>query len=174
MSVYKKLLTSKQIIALGEAHNSKDSIDSIYAELDKFNPKWILHELLYADVVLNKKEIASRLRNSKSGGICDPDLNEDIYQYGYDNNIKLVGIDKAIVNKEWPLHRKMTVREDVMVSTIQEWLDKINSDKVAIIVGDTHIRNGSFDDLPESSLTIYLKSIGATIIRADESIREVD
>ena len=174
MSVYNKLMANRKIVAYGEMHDVSSSVEVINKALLKSKPVWLLHELLYDDVALDKNTIRKRLSASRVGGVCDPDLNKDIYQFGYDNDIKLVGIDTAKWDDNTPLGVTMIMREEAMVENIKSWLEKILNDRVAIVVGDTHLRAKSSDSLSISPLTEYLKSLGAVIVRADKSIREVE
>lgn len=124
------------IIIYGENHNSQKEIRKINNRIQLRKPDFILHELLYEDEVLNKKQALNRLANCKKGSLCDPRLNKDLYQLAFDLEIPVIGIDLE-VDTNLSLKDKFKLRETHMIKMINKYHKKGN---IIVVVGDTHLR----------------------------------
>ena len=163
---------SANVIIYGEIHSNPESVRSIQQAIRKQKPDYILHELLYNDVVSTPEDIRQRLKDCKEGGdYCDPTLNKDVYELGLELGAKLVGIDLAEVDKRDPLKIQFQKREKRMVEVIRKYIGY----KVAVVVGDTHLRTVHTNELGAKSL-IQFGFFGeprVKIIRAPKEIQEV-
>lgn len=114
-----------KIIIFGEDHRDISEVKEISEKIKKIKPDYILHELLYNDICLNKKEIKNRLNNCKEGNYCDPRLNKDIYELGYEENIPLIGIDLDLKNlQKLSIRKQFEKREKNMVKKINQYKNK--------------------------------------------------
>jgi pheromone shutdown protein TraB len=150
------------IIIYGENHNSQKEIRKINNQIRLRKPDFILHELLYEDKVLNKKQALSRLANCKEGSLCDPRLNKDLYQLSFDLNIPMIGIDLEITDDNLSLKDKFKLRETHMIEMINKYHKKGN---IIVVVGDTHLRTIKTKILGEPLLYNAFKN-KAKIIRS--------
>lgn len=141
-------MSSCKVNIYGEIHSDRDEVQRIYSEIDKFKPDVLLHELLYEDICLSRDVIKDRLTDCKIGSLCDPRFNKDIYEYGYTNNIPLIGIDKE--NTNGSIKEKFLSREEHMLLSIESYMKKYS--RIAVVVGDTHIRTKRSIALGESSI----------------------
>lgn len=144
----------------GEIHSDRNEVNRIYNEINKFNPDVLLHELLYEDVCLTREAIKKRISDCRIGNLCDPRFNRDVYEYGYDNNIPIIGIDKE--NAEGSVNEKFRVRERHMLEKIEEAMKKYK--RIAVVVGDTHIRT-------KRSATLGAPSVIYTELRYNPNIK---
>lgn len=153
---------SNTIIIYGENHSDKKEIRKINKQIRLRKPDFILHELLYEDRVLNKKQALNRLNNCKEGSVCDPRLNKDLYQLAFDLEIPIIGIDLKIKNNNLSLKDKFKLREHHMMEMIYKYHRKGN---IIVIVGDTHLRTIKTKILGEPFLHNIFKN-KAEIIRS--------
>lgn len=149
------------IIIYGENHNNRKEINKINKQLLLQKPDFILHELLYEDRVLNKKQALNRLNNCKEGSLCDPRLNKDLYQLAFDSEIPIIGIDLEVDNNLF-LKDKFKLRETHMIKMINKYYKKGN---IIVVVGDTHLRTIKTKILGEPLLHNTFKN-KAKIIRS--------
>lgn len=137
----------------GEIHNNTASVKNINNEIRKIKPDFILHELLYDDKCLTQIEVSNRLNNCSIGGKCDPRINKDIYQLGYDLKAKLIGIDLDIAYpKRLKIGEQFRRRESHMLRLIEQYCLEDSDLKIVIVVGDTHLRSKVSKDLGSSSV----------------------
>lgn len=122
-----------QILLLGEMHNVPDDISAIEQTLRDFQPAIIAHELLYGDRIAAIDIKRERLDHCGVGKTCDPRLNKDIYKLGVELNCLLVGIDKETQNT-------FLERELHMVAMVFRLIQEFPKERIAIVVGDTHLR----------------------------------
>lgn len=124
------------IIIYGENHSDQKEIRKINNQIRLRKPDFILHELLYEDKVLNRKQALNRLANCGEGSLCDPRLNKDLYQLAFDLEIPMIGIDLE-VDTNLSLKNKFKLRETHMIKMINKYHKKGN---IIVVVGDTHLR----------------------------------
>ena len=139
-----------ELIIFGEAHGVKEDVDRIKEEVRKINPDFLLLEMLYEDEVWYADEALKKLKDCKVGGLCDPTLNKDWYEFALELDKPCIGID--IDNKtiaRLPISRQFEVREKHMVEMIKDYMI---TGKVVVVVGDTHLRTIKTNELGEISL----------------------
>lgn len=124
----------------GENHFNPISINKINDSIKQFKPDILLHELLYEDECLTIDEIKNRLGDCKKGGICDPELNKDIYLIGLELSIPIIGIDNETYTKITDLNKQFKLREAHMLQKIQNVIKSDKYNKIAVVVGNIHIR----------------------------------
>ena len=136
-----------------------------------------MHELVYGDHCSSVEELEKRLKESKPGGVCDPELNEDIYLLAKDLKAELIGIDNGdTLPSTVKGAERFIAREQHMLEKILKVVTKATDKVVVVVVGDTHLRTKPHEDLTEPSC-IYtsLKDQHRVIIkRAPKAFREVD
>jgi hypothetical protein len=152
-------------LILGEIHTSRQSQRAVKKAIEQYRPTALLHELLYDDICLTPAEIRQRLNTCRPGGLCDPRLNRDIYELGLKLQIPLVGIDL-------PERGTFRERESLMANQITKWLTR---HRVAVVVGDTHLRDGPIPRVPHRSLIRdrFDNDPRVIIRRAPTQLREV-
>lgn len=147
------------MIIYGEYHYQKESRDFIKNEILKIKPKIIVHELLF-DYNIKKDDIQKHLDNSYIGGVCDPTLNQDIFEIALSTNSDLIGCDlsekELLAIKDLPLSIQFQLREKKMLNTINNVLKQ--SKDICIVVGDIHLRSFSCPELGSPSCLAYLKN----------------
>jgi hypothetical protein len=143
------LESQNKIYIFGESHYNKKSKNLINDKIKQLKPDFLLHELLYEDRAITKKEIKNRLDNSGINKICDPRLNKDIYELGYKYDIPLIGIDLGNLQDDLSLKEKFKIREKNMVNIIHEFY---NRGLIMVVVGDTHLRTKKTKELGDISL----------------------
>lgn len=131
-------LKNNAVVIFGENHTSHTDVEGINYSIRKMEPVVIAHELLYNDDVTGQAAIKDRLRYCRRGDLCDPNLNQDIYQLGYDLDVRLVGIDTHVGNGS--KLQKMRLREEHMLVKIQALMEHYPDGRIAVVVGDTHLR----------------------------------
>lgn len=146
------------IYIFGESHYDVKNREYIAHRIREIKPKFILHELLYTDVVSSKADIKKRLNECRVDGICDPRLNKDIYELGLEIDASLIGIDANI--RDTDLKRQFTKREAHMLKKINEYLNTPHD--VVVVVGDIHLRERANLTLGEPSVLNQL--VGKAII----------
>jgi len=143
-------MSVKTCFIFGENHHVRDSVETIEREIKRLKPDYVLHELLYEDVIDNKQEARKRLSHCRIGGHqCDPSINKDVYELAYKLDIPFIGIDLEDVPQHYSLKNKFLLREKHMVEKIKEYLGK---GKIVVIVGDTHLRTIRTNELGDASL----------------------
>lgn len=152
------------IYIFGERHYDVNNRNKIRKQIEAIMPEYLLHELLYEDICLTKEEIKSRLKNCKSGELCDPRLNDDLYRLGLLLDLKLVGIDIEVIGNSLSIEEKHKIRETHMVSTIKKYEDK----EIVVVVGDDHLRENDFSLTNHTSPIIKEFKKRAVIKRAHE------
>lgn len=151
----------------------------IQQAIREIGPTLLMHELLYEDVCMKKHEIEQRLRMRRNGGLCDPRINQDIYELGLEMDLKLVGIDSndpTIYRK--PPNVQFSIREAHMLRVIKKYVDVDYYAKptaIVIVVGDTHLREKFSKELGNGSpLMTYFKGLSnVTIQRAPKNMQEM-
>lgn len=150
-----------KLLILGEAHMHAAHVRSVNEAIVVANPDYLLHELVHEDLALESVVLAHRIKTCRIGGLCDPRLNQDIYQLALTHGYGLVGIDIE-VNAPLSFNEKFLQRETHMVKMIQRWAPRGD---VVVVVGDAHLRDGS-------PLINYFSKL-ATIVRAPMTLREM-
>lgn len=131
----------KNIYVFGEIHSNRSIVNKISNRIREIKPDYLLHELLYKDKCVTKEEIASRLKECKEGGICDPSLNKDIYTLGALIDAKLIGIDLDDPEiTQLSIQDQFQKRERHMKRIIKTYLELEGNPTIVIVVGDTHLR----------------------------------
>lgn len=160
----------------GEIHNNAANVKHIAERIKQIKPDYLLHELLYDDLCYTKGSIEHRLRECKEGGVCDPNLNKDIYELGRDLDIKLVGIDLDDPELEkLPITEQFKKREQRMLRVIQKHLELKDGSIIVIVVGDTHLREKESKELgaPSPLAALFKNDSSVKVERAPKSIQEM-
>lgn len=167
-----------QIFVFGEIHNEKKSVEMIQQAIRELKPSILLHELLYEDVCNRKEEIEQRLRTRRNGGLCDPRLNQDVYELGKELNMKLVGIDTndpTIYRK--PMNVQFALREAYMLRCIKKYteMDFQVPTAIVIVVSDTHLREKFSKQLgvPSPLMTYFKTMSNVNVQRAPKNMQEI-
>lgn len=151
------MATMKNIYVFGEIHRNRSNVNNITRQIQSLKPDYILHELLYADSCDSKETIAKRLKECKEGGVCDPNLNKDIYTLGMALDAKLVGIDLDDKNlNDLSIKAQFQKREAHMKRIIEKHLELEDNPTIVIVVGDTHLREQPSEELGLSSVLVAL------------------
>lgn len=165
--------TKRKLLLLGEVHNNARQRAEVEAAVREFQPDVLLHELVYEDEVYSTQELNRRIANAGPHQFCDPRLNIDVYMLARDLNIPLLGCD--IDKLKGPTAETFPKRERRMVATLERALGRWR--RVAMVVGDAHMRETSVFDLGGSSkLMDYVNDlafIDLTVVRAPTRWREV-
>lgn len=163
---FSSLLNKKNILILGENHGNTEEWKSYQDLIKQFKPEFLLHELLYSDVALDKSTILDRLSKCNKEHLCET-FNKHIYQFAYDNDIKLIGIDLENIPNSNTLSdkEKFEVREKHMLDMIEKYDNK----RIVVIVGDTHLRNRISNQLGNVSpiYGYYKNNPNALILRSE-------
>lgn len=159
-----------KLYILGEAHYNAQSRDRIEAFIRQHRPKFLLHELLYQDVALDRATIKKRLDDCRKGELCDPQLNRDIYQLGFDIGVGLVGIDLDNPPKT-TIAEQFEAREQNMVRLIEQYRHKGD---VVVVVGDIHLRSKANNTVRESPLYLNYRQVADVYDRAGKTLREIE
>lgn len=135
--------TKKQIKVYGENHMYDEDIFGVREKVKEFKPDIIIHELWWEEEEFYEEYIIIPLEPSNVPGHKYPER----------------------------LSEQFKVREEEMISTIKDNLDKYN--KIAIVVGDTHLRTKQTKELGNKSpLNEYIESINGEIYRSEN--KEID
>jgi len=133
-----------EIYVFGETHSHWDEVSRIRNKIVKLKPDIILHELWWEDETFYKKHLP---------------------------NTKILPLEPSNTeNRKIPkdLEKQFKVRETEMINTIKKVIKKYPDSRIAVVVGDTHLRT-----IPavfkHTMLTDYLNSINAKIIRSKYS-----
>lgn len=150
----------------GETHGDPSDVRRIERETRRIQPAVIAHELLYDDRCASLAGINFRLSKCKKGGICDPDLNKDIYELGRDLNAQLIGIDIEVDNPRLSLKQKFAIRERHMSDELAHLLKRVEAEDIDIVavVGDTHLRSIQTKELGPSSPIVQKFSYSKKVV----------
>jgi radical SAM superfamily enzyme len=171
----------KHIHIFGEIHTNEESVKTITDRIRALKPTVILHELAYSDKCLTKEQLEARIKGSRIGGKCDPELNQDVYELALELGAKLIGIDTSYQLGSVNNNTKFTVRETHMYNMIMDWGHDAKDEMICVVVGDTHLRSAGVKGDSQTTLKtasiIYTKlknNPKVTINRADKHMREVE
>jgi len=129
---------NKKIVLYGENHSDSDEVESIRERVIKLNPDVILHELYWED-----KEFYNSVL---------PDTEVIPLEDEVENNDDLISQFKK--------------REASMIDHLDSVINK-DYDTIAVVVGDTHLRTISTDELGNASpLVKWAKDNNAKIMRS--------
>lgn len=173
VSVLKSWLTKREkstIVIWGENHSDPKDIKAIRKAIIEFEPSIILHELAYQDQAL-RFEVKKRLKECRVGGICDPRLNKDVYELALELDIGLLGIDITVLDGS--RKERMQAREQHMLEMIKLTADKMLYPKIAVVVGDTHLRDKT-KTLGEPSVLLSLTNDPNVTIKRSTNPERID
>lgn len=167
-------LYSYKMIIFGEMHKDSDSIKRINKIISEYKPNYLLHEMVNPGDIISPKEAKRKLTEKDTVNKLGVDIT-DLYRLAIYNKLTLVGIDEDydLVNKTNNVKKQFILREHKMLEHINQFyaLDNI---KIAVVVGDTHLRFLPTKELGEKSPIVsqYVNDDMVLIVRAKN--REID
>jgi hypothetical protein len=134
------------LVVYGESHFAEGEVDAIRERVNNLQPHIILHELSDEERAYYKKSLPEA---------------------------KLLPLETVKINKKDSLAKQFKYREDSMIANIKKIYDSGKYGKIAVVVGDTHLRTIATKELGVPTLTKYLTSLdNVSIFRSPN--REID
>lgn len=128
----------QKIIIYGENHTKRDEVNRIRKAIVEFKPDVILHELYWEEEEYFSKHLPNTL---------------------------LLPLENEVVSDNNSMEEKFSEREQSMLENLEEVTDKYN--RIAVVVGDTHLRTVETKELGKVSPINYWASLNdAKIIRS--------
>lgn len=137
------------MVVYGESHFSEGEVDRIRNAVVAHNPHVVIHELMYEDEEFYKKALP---------------------------NAKLVELESEAYSRSASTAERFAIRERVMIANITKIRKLYSAGKygrIAMVVGDTHLRTITTKELGPPTLYNFLSSLpNMTIYRSPH--REID
>lgn len=172
----KKDLSMYKMIVFGENHQNPIMIKHMNKSIETFRPNYILHELAIPEDIVSPKEARRRLNDKNVKNHLDIDIT-DIYTLGAKLNATIIGIDAAkyLIDQKHDVLSQFVTREAKMMQHIEQFFALPNV-KIAVIVGDTHLRYFETEELgyPSPIFKKYVNNDDVLIIRLSEIEREIN
>lgn len=174
-----KELKNYQVLIFGEIHKDADHIQRVEKIIKNFQPQYLLHEQGIIDKVIDK-EMAREMLKINKGKVINHQMCDisSLLNIVINSDCKLVGIDlEPEVLKSIKTYReRFLMRETNMLQRIQQFKNLDNKPRIAVVLGDTHLRY--FDSVlfgNRSPISAeYHHDNSVLIIRAPQEIREID
>lgn len=174
----KKDIDFYKMLIFGEMHNNSQQIRITNSVIEKFKPKYILHEMVPPGDVISPSEAKQRLLDKQYLNHLKVEY-QDVLQLGIKLNATLVGIDAEAVDlNDIPknINNEFAIREHKMCKHIDQYYALPNC-KIAVVVGDSHLRyfeNYKDINIPSLITQKYRYVDDVLIIRIPEQLREID
>lgn len=149
----------RNLIFLGDTHNFLNDFNKQKELIERFKPKFILHEQFQEVELGNQKDFENVLQKKQISKSVKFEDFEDLIKLCNEKKIKIIGIDlqdfglnKLLLdvargNKEprqgdFKLISKIQKKELNQIRKIKEYLAKTN-ESILVIIGTWHLREGS-------------------------------